>query len=255
MIIIADSGSTKCDWMLVEAGKSLVEFSTMGFNPYFVDNKTIIKKLEEKEVLHQYATKVNDVFFYGAGCSSGEMRNILSEALAIVFPKAKIYVSHDLNGAALATYTGEPHIAGILGTGSNSCFFDGKQIYEEIPALAYILGDEGSGSYYGKELLADFLYRRMPPHLQQEFEASYQLSKESIMTAVYRKPHANVYLASFTRFCSLHRTEPYIQKKIIKGMHAFLETHVLCYKNAKSVPVNFVGSIAWHFQAELKEVG
>ena len=165
-----------------------------------------------------------------------------------------MHVSHDLDGAALATYNGEPHIAAILGTGSNSCFFDGEKIYEEVPALAYILGDESSGSYYGKRLLADYLYRRMPRHLYDEFKATYNLTKDIVMTNVYMRPHANVYLASFMRFCSSHRDEPYIRNMIRKGMREYLETHIACYDNHREVPVNFVGSIAHYFEDVLRNV-
>lgn len=254
MIIIADSGSTKCDWMLLKDWEPLVECNTMGFNPYFYDTAAIVEELNRKAELMEYAGQISHVYFYGAGCATEELRSVVRGALQVIYPEAKVHVSHDLDGAALATYTGEPHIAGILGTGSNSCFFDGKNIHQEVPALAYILGDEGSGSYYGKQLLADFLYRRMPTHLYDEFRESYDLSKNAIMTAVYLRPHANVYLASFMRFCSKHKEDPYIREKVLKGMRDFLETHVACYDNATQVPVNFVGSVAWYFQDELEEV-
>lgn len=253
MILIADSGSTKCDWILLENWKPVVECSTMGFNPYFHDTDTIAGEIRKKEELIAHKHAVHHVYFYGAGASSPKLNQTVVNALASLFPKAKIHVSHDLDGAALATYEGTPHIAGILGTGSNSCFFDGEAIHEQVPALAYILGDESSGSYYGKRLLADFLYQRMPEHLYEQFAETYGLTKDIVMTNVYMRPHANVYLASFMRFCSSHRHEPYIEDMIRKGIREFLETHIACYANHKEVPVNFVGSIAHYFEKILRE--
>jgi glucosamine kinase len=175
MILIADSGSTKCDWLLLNGDQIAVECNTMGFNPYFHDSATIEAHVREKAELMQYADAVDAIYFYGAGSSSAELKAIVASALKNLFPNANIQVGHDLDGAALATYEGQPHIACILGTGSNSCFFDGKSIYEEVPALAYILGDEGSGSYIGKRLLADFFYKRMPQALAAEFQQTYKM--------------------------------------------------------------------------------
>jgi glucosamine kinase len=231
-----------------------LECSTMGFNPYFHDHATIAGELRKHAALMQYAAAVRFVYFYGAGCSSDELNAIVQGALEEVFPNAEVHVGHDLDGAALATFQeGTTHIACILGTGSNSCYFDGKEVHEEVPALAYILGDEGSGSYYGKRLLADFLYKRMPAAIEAAFVETYQLNKDIIMEHVYMRPNANVYLASFMRFCSQHRENPYIRSMVYAGSMEFLRTHVLCFKNCHEVPVNFVGSVAFHFQDILQE--
>lgn len=254
MILIADSGSTKCDWMMLEDGHTVLEFSTMGFNPYFHSSEVIRQKLKEKTELAPNIAAVNHVFFYGAGCSSKDLKAIVTKGLQSVFKNARIAVGHDLDAAALATYDGKPEIACILGTGSNSCFFDGHQVTEEIPALAYILGDEGSGSYIGKRLLADYFYKKMPVELAADFAAQYGINMQVIVEKVYAQPHANVYLASLARFCSDHRTHSYITLIIKEGMQKFLGTHVACYENHKIVPVNFVGSIAHYFEPELREV-
>jgi glucosamine kinase len=254
MILIADSGSTKSDWLLLEGQETKLECSTMGFNPYFHGHALIVAELQKHNALMEYAAQVRFVYFYGAGCSSPELNAVLEGALQEVFTAAEVHVGHDLNGAALATYVeNSHHIACILGTGSNSCYFDGVAVYEEVPALAYILGDEGSGSYYGKRLLADFLYKRMPAHLAASFYETYQLNKDIVMEHVYMRPNANVYLASFMKFCSRYKEEPYIRDMIHAGMLEFMRTHVLCYKNYRSVPVNFVGSVAFHFQDVLLE--
>lgn len=254
MILIADSGSTKCDWLLMDGEKIVAECSSMGFNPYFHSESFIVTTLRGHEVLMKYANKVTQVFFYGAGSSSTELKAIVSNALIRLFPSANVYVGHDLDGAALATYSGKPHIACILGTGSNSCYFDGNSVREEVPALAYILGDEGSGSYYGKRLIADFFYKRMPKHLARDFKETYSLKMEDIVKNVYNKPHANVYLASFMKFCSRHRNDPYIRNMIVPGMKEFLTTHVTCFPEHQSAPVSFVGSIAYYFENILRDV-
>lgn len=254
MILIADSGSTKCDWLLLDGERIALECPTMGFNPYFHDAATIEQELRSHPELLAMADVVTQVFFYGAGASSPELKEIVRSGLQAVFNQAEIHVGHDLDAAAVASYSGVPHIACILGTGSNSCYFDGKAIYEEVPALAYILGDEGGGSYYGKRLLADFFYKRMPADLAHEFQLKYDMSMSTMVQKVYTEPHANVYLASLSRFCSEHKTEPYIQSMVRDGMRAFLQTHVACYANHKQVPVDFVGSIAYYFEDSLRAV-
>lgn len=252
MILIADSGSTKCDWMLLDAGKTILECPTMGFNPYFHDAEIIETALHDRKDLMAYASRVSQVFFYGAGASSAELKTIVRTGLKAVFVNAKVHVGHDLDAAALATYDGVPHIACILGTGSNSCFFDGESIYEEVPALAYILGDEGGGSYYGKRLLADFFYKRMPVHLAAQFGVKYNMNMKTMVDKVYTEPNANVYLASLSKFCSDHRKEAYIRDMIQEGMQKFLDIHVTCFANHKLVPVDFVGSIAYYFEDQLR---
>lgn len=254
MILLADSGSTKCDWILLNEMEIVVECNSIGFNPYFHNSDAIVKELGKKKELMDHAEQVEFLYFYGAGCSNEGLQKVVADALQRLFPKAKVHVSHDLDGAALATYQGEPHIAAILGTGSNSCFFDGEKISEVVPALAYILGDESSGSYYGKRLLADFLYHRMPQHLADDFVKTYAVTKDIIMTNVYMKPHANVYLASFMRFCSSHKDDPYIDTMIRAGIKDYLDTHITCYDNYREVPVNFVGSVAYYFEQVLRDV-
>ena len=155
-------------------------------------------------------------------------------------------------GSAHATCENKPGIACILGTGSNSCYFDGTAIYEEVPALAYILGDEGSGSFYGKRLLADFLYKRLPASIYETLKNDYNLNKDKILQNTYFEKNANVYLASFAKVLHQHKNEKYVQNIVAFGMHTFLDIHVKCYKNYQEVPVHFVGSIAFHFRDILK---
>lgn len=253
MILIADSGSTKSDWVLVENKDSWKSFSTMGFNPFFHNETIIANAIKQNKDLYRHSKNISKVFFYGAGCSSPEMKGVVKNALKRVFEQAEIFVDHDLTACAYTTYTGEPSISCILGTGSNSCYFDGENVYEEVPALAYILGDEGSGSYYGKKLLADFLYKRLPDDINKDLKAKFNLTKEEIFANVYMKPHANVYLASFMKFISNHREHEYVREMVYNGMLDFIDKHVSCYSNYKEVPVHFIGSIGFFFQDQLKE--
>ena len=254
MLIIVESGSTKSDWVILNESKDRTYVKTMGFNPYFHDELIISSAIKNNEKLKGVSKKVKQIFFYGAGCSSPELQDIVKTGLSAVFTNADIQVNHDLDACAYATYDGRAAISCILGTGSNSCYFDGERVSEEVPALAYVLGDEGSGSYYGKILLSKFLYKQLPADLHDDFKAQYQLNKEKIMRNVYFRPHANVYIASFMRFMSKHKTHPFVQSTIRVGMRKFMETHVLCFENATDVPVHFVGSIAFYFEDILREV-
>lgn len=253
MLLVADSGSTKCDWVLVQDGKPFKRFSTMGFNPYFHNEAVISGTLRRKQALYEHLADIDQAFFYGAGCSSDELRQVVARALYSILPNARVHVGHDLDAAAFATFNGEPGIACILGTGSNSCYFDGKTVREEVPALAYILGDEGSGAYYGKKLLADFLYKRLPGNMSGALVEEFGLTKDMVMENVYMKPHANVYLAGFMRFIHRFKEEPYVQEMILAGKKAFLDTHVRCFPEHRDVPAHFVGSVAYFFSDQLHQ--
>lgn len=256
MILIADSGSTKCDWALLDENFNPMDrFATMGLNPYFHSPEDIANALKDHSALATQATKVTHLFFYGAGSSSDKLCAIMLEGLERVFPQARIVVDHDLVGAAYATYTGEPSVACIIGTGSNSVYFDGVSISEEVPALAYIVGDEGSGSYFGKQILRAYFYKKMPADLLPAFEANYAPTKDEFVDRVYNQADANVYLASFMKFVGEHRSHPWMQQMIEQSMADFLEIHVKCYSNWKEVPVHFVGSGAHYFEEELRRVG
>ena len=256
MILVADSGSTKCDWIAIDEENNHQITNTMGFNPFFHSTDLVIAKLEENELFNTIKDQIEEVYFYGAGCSSSERNAIIQRGLSTYFSKANtVIVDHDLTGAAVATSQGEIGISCILGTGSNSCFFDGSSVHEEVPALGYILGDEGSGSFFGKIMLSEWLYKRMPRELASDFQMKYNLTKEGIFDAVHKEPNPNVYLASFMPFAGENKEDPYIKKMMLEGLAKFAEIHILCYDNYKEVPVNFVGSVAYFFQEELEEIG
>ncbi len=253
MFLIIDSGSTKSDWVLLDDENNQTFFTTMGFNPYFHDEKTIIDAILANDGLKKCANKVVSVHFYGAGCSSPELNLIVENAFRKVFTEADVFVGHDLTACAYATYQGKPSISCIIGTGSNSCYFDGDKVSEVIPALGYILGDEGSGSYFGKQLLASFLYKKLPKNVEEDFIKEFDLNKDKIVENVYMKPNANVYLASFMKFISKHAEEEFFKTMVYEGMKKFIETHVCCYENYKSTDVHFIGSLAFIFKNELQK--
>ncbi len=254
MIVVAESGSTKCDWLLDDGKGHVHETFTIGFNPFFHTTEVVLEHLKANTDLMKYALQIEEVHFYGAGCSSENRNAVIKVALETVFTQAKCHVGHDLNASAYSTYTGEPAITCILGTGSNSCYFDGNEVSEVIPALGYILGDEGSGSYFGKQILAAYIYERLPKELQKDFKGRYQLTKEEIFSKVYNQRDANVFLASFMRFLVPHKEHPYFSDIINKGLRQFAEIHITCYPNYREVPVHFVGSVSYYFQDVLRDI-
>lgn len=252
MVLIVDSGSTKSDWVLLKSAEERVLYKTMGFNPYFHGETIIANAIKQNEDLYRHADDIEQIFYYGAGASSDEMRALVKRALKRVFPKADIKVDHDLVACAYATYSGESCICCILGTGSNSCHFDGENVYEEVPALAYILGDEGSGSYFGKKLLSAYLYKTLPSDIASDLEERFSVTKDNIMENVYMMPNANVYLASFMRFIAEHKEHPWVDELIYEGLKHFISVHVACYSDYQDVPVHFIGSVGYFFKEQLE---
>jgi glucosamine kinase len=254
MILIAESGSTKCDWVLIDQkGREIERWHTMGFNPYFHSADVVAETLSNTKGLNLWADRIAQTWFYGAGCSSADLKAIIRNGLDRVFINADNHVDHDLVAAAYALYDGKPLVACILGTGSNSGYFNGEEVTEEVPALAYILGDEGSASYIGKRLIADFLYKRLPPDLYKDFARNYHITKDEVVERVYNQPYANVYLANFGPFAGKHKDHPYIIEIVREGVRKFIDVHVLCYEHAKTAQVSFVGSVAKAFEDIIKE--
>jgi N-acetylglucosamine kinase-like BadF-type ATPase len=254
MILIADSGSTKCDWMIVENETKQTLTSTMGFNPFFHTTEFIATEIRKNCILTEYAYQINEIFFYGAGCSHPDRNQQVALALNSIFTNANVVVDHDLTGAALAACQGKPGIACILGTGSNSCFFDGKDIFEEVPALGNRLGDEGSGSYFGRKILSLFLYKRLDEEVSNYMKYELQLNKENIFENLYHKPNENVYLASFMKIYAKFPGNKKLNKILFDGIAEFADIHILCFNNYKEVPVNFVGSVAFYNQEIIHQV-
>jgi glucosamine kinase len=255
MLLIADSGSTKAAWRLVDDKKKIHHFLTEGLNPYFKSHGEIIEEIKGNLIPNfPYGTEVTRIFFYGAGCSSSEKCDMVKDALAESFSGASITVEHDILAAARAACGNAEGIVCILGTGSNSCLFDGKKIVNKIGGLGYILGDEGSGAHLGKNLLEAYLNRDLPNDIYKEFENTFRLTREEIDKRVYEKPLASRFLASFSRFIGDHVEHPFFVKMLESCLESFLEKHVCRYPDYKSKPVHFVGSIAYYYRDILKRV-
>lgn len=260
MILIADSGSTKTDWCLCDNGTVLATIQTQGINPYH-QTEELIEQVITEELLPQLTAQSSrlkvqssqlKVIFYGAGCANETANNRVAEAIRKVLGVTDITIYSDLVGAARALCGHEEGIACVLGTGSNSCLYNGKEITANIPPLGYILGDEGSSAVLGRRLVGDCLKNQLPEAIREEFLAEYGLTQEIILEKVYRQPLANRFLASLTPFLSKHREVPEVHRLLVESFVDFFVRNVKQYRRPW-LPIHFVGSIAFAFSAELKE--
>lgn len=261
MILIADSGSTKTDWRLLDSDRNEYNFKTIGFNPYFQNTESIFNSISEgliPEIINLSLPGINSsklcIYFYGAGCSSAEKCETVRKALELVFPNANIVVDHDLLAAARALCGNEEGIAAILGTGSNSCYYDGTSIVQNVASLGFILGDEGSGAHIGKLFMQDYLNKDMPQDIAEKFYNSYKLNKELILDAIYRKEMPSKFLASFNKFISGYKSEQYIIDLIDLSFNQFFSKHICKYVNHREVKLNCVGSVAFHYEDILRAI-
>lgn len=251
--LICDSGSTKAEWCLLN-GKSKKIVTTQGLSPYFLTTQQI-QQIIAKELMPKIKNIIIDeVFFYGTGCSNPENVKSVKKAISLVFSKAKVTVDHDLMGAAKALCGRNKGIACILGTGSNSCFYNGKKIVKNSPGLGYILGDEGSGAYLGKKVIQYFLYKTFDEDLMDRFNAKYATNSVDILNHVYKQPLPNRYLASFVPFLIENRGHYMIENIIEDAFNDFFFNHIYKYRESWQMPINFVGSVAFGFKDVLKEM-
>ncbi len=254
MMVIADSGSTKTAWRVVRDEQSIIPYSTTGFNPVTASTELIAKEMQLVFKETFFLAKVTTVYYYGAGCWDNASCTIVEKALRRVFPNAVIAVTNDLIAAARATCGTRPGIVGILGTGSNSCLYDGEKIKDNVTSLGYIIGDEGSGTHLGKNLLKSYFYRELPPVLEKKLEAQYTISKKKLIERVYFKKGGNTYLAAFAKFIIQEKEHPFIKKIVEEALETFVKRHLLKYENTRNLPIHFVGSIAFFLKEILKEV-
>lgn len=256
MKIIADSGSTKTDWRVIDPSGVISQHSTQGFNPFFQNTEFIQRELEEKLLPGITANTFEgaEVYFYGAGCSSPERCNVVKQALDNVFKGSIVYVEHDLLGAARAACGHERGIAAILGTGSNTCMFDGNDIVDHVANLGFIMGDEGSGARIGMEFIRCFLYRELPKELESNFQSRYSTTKEEVLDAVYKKPLPSRYLASFSKFVFQNIKHPFMHNLVVKCFDEFFERHVMKYEGYQDVKFNCVGSVGFYYSDILRKV-
>jgi N-acetylglucosamine kinase-like BadF-type ATPase len=255
MILIADGGSTKTDWRLIKEGREYKQVQTSGFNPYLVGSDEIEAILWKELQPYIDNKSISAVYYYGAGCSTPVKNMIVEAAFEKLFTNARLYISHDLLAASHALCGNEEGIAAILGTGSNSCYYDGKDIKDSIFSLGYFFGDEGSGAYMGKQLLIAYLHKELPEDIEQKFNEKYPMSRESILDSVYTKPAPSRFLASFSNFINDNRNHPYIYNIIAQAFRAFYKYQICCYSTHKQVPVHFVGSVAFYYKDILTTIG
>lgn len=253
MIILADSGSTKTEWILMKNGIELIKTETIGLNPYFVD-KDLIQNTLEASKLFPYMDLVKEVHFFGAGCSTEDKKLWLESIFQGQFKKAKIEVKTDIEGAVVASSGGEACIVCILGTGSTFRVFNGKEIVRKYSSLGFILGDEGSGTYIAKALLRGIFYQNFDIDLIDAFYKSYPINSEILLERIYKEPQANRYLASFVPFCKEHIAHPQIERLVLNAFEQFYLEHLAKLEESSTYPVHFIGSIALHFEAQLQKI-
>ncbi|MDP6921441.1 MAG: N-acetylglucosamine kinase [Lutibacter sp.] len=254
MILIADGGSTKADWILLDkAGKQVLKTRTEGLNPAVCEAALLQTRIAENLELATCKEKVTELYFYGAGCGTEKPAAALKAIFEAYFSQASVTVKEDTYAATYAV-TNEPGMVCILGTGSNSCFFDGETVDVRIPSLGYILMDEASGNYFGKKLLRDYYYQKMPASLAAQFAAEFDLEPDSIKRALYKEENPNTYLSHFAEFILKNDRNAYFNKVLHKGMKDFFKNKVLTYQESQEYPVHFVGSIAYFAKDIIEDV-
>lgn len=254
MILIADSGSTKTAWCLISGNQRVKDITTKGINPFYQTEEEI--EAELKNTLCQEIggeNKINSVYFYGAGCADSQINNKLAKTLQQVLKSDKAEVSSDMLGAARGIFKHQKGIACIMGTGSNSAYYDGNEIVKSIPAGGFIIGDEGSGAVLGKTLIADYIKNQMPENILAEFKKFYNGTYLDVVNHVYKQPFPNRWLANFTKFMYEKREDDYIHNMIVNSFTLFFNRNIKQFDSWKNTEVGFVGSIAYYFEKELKE--
>jgi len=255
MIAVVFSGSRLADWRLAEKGKVLAGFKTVGINPHHNDETKIEQLLNKNNTLINYAEKIKRIYFFGAGASSKENAETVSMAFNSFFRFGKVYVAHDLKAAALATCGDHAGLVGIIGSGSNAGYFNGKRILPNNYGLGYILADEGSANWLGRNLLQDYITKLLPNDLVAKFDEKYSLDRKLILEKVYRHPNPILFLSSFSEFIFENREHEYFKKLIISGFDLVFKKYFLPFKQKHpDLEVNFTGSVAYDYQEWLREV-
>lgn len=255
MILIADCGSTKIDWCLLNGKEKVAQIFTTGMNALLLTQDEMTQLIHDELMPHLASYKqVDEIFYYGAGIINDEIKGHVVNALKANLPLAQlIEVNSDLLAAARALCQHQPGIACIMGTGSNSCYYDGDKVVDNVSPLGYILGDEGSGAVLGKRLVGDVLKKQLPQALCDEFLSQYDLDRNKIITAVYRQPAPNRFLAQFGPFLAKHIDQPDIHRLLLSSFTDFFTRNVANYQDYKLLPCNFVGSVAHFFEPVLRE--
>lgn len=256
MILIVDSGATKSDWIaLDEKGNQLFMTQTLGLSPEVLTRPVIEDRLANNFELSKNKESVSHLYFYGAGCGTDRMKKFLKEIFNDFFPNAKIEIREDTYAAIYSTTKiGHQGIVSILGTGSNCSYYDGHQLFQKVTSLGYIPMDDGSGNFFGRKLIRDYYFHKMPQDLGIKFAKEYNLEADVIKEHLYKQPNPNTYLATFARFMIENKDHPYCKGVIDKGFQQFVNNYIMQFELATKVPVHFVGSIAHYLKDELTTV-
>ncbi|PIE99813.1 MAG: N-acetylglucosamine kinase [Maribacter sp.] len=256
MILIVDSGATKSDWIaLDEKGNQLFVTQTLGLSPEVLTRPVIEDRLANNFELSKNREEVTRLYFYGAGCGTEKLKVFLKGIFTDFFPNAKANIKEDTYAAIYATTKiGHQAIVCILGTGSNCCYYDGNQPIQKVVSLGYIPMDDGSGNFFGRKLLRDYYFHKMPQSLGMKFSKEHDLEADVIKENLYKQPNPNTYLATFARFLIENKEHPYCKGVIEKGFQQFVNNYIMQFELATKVPINFVGSIAFYLMEELTTV-
>lgn len=251
-ILIADSGFTKTDWRLIKADGSIEQARTQGINPYYQTEEEMQEVIQD--LYGQLPESMDQIYFYGTGCSSGTNREKIAKILNKYYAKANVDVNHDLLAAARSLCGDQPGIACIIGTGTNSCLYDGHKITENVPSLGWAIADEGGGTYLGKMLVTDYYRKDMPQHLRVIFKETFGLTKDDFLTHIYQEPMPGRFLSTFAKFIGEHIADPYMYQLVANGFDSFITKNVMKYNGHQELPVHFTGSVAYHFGTILRSV-
>lgn len=251
-ILIADSGFTKTDWRIIDEGGQINQARTAGINPYYQTEDEMQKVIQN--LYFQLPDKVDEIYYYGTGCSSGTNRKKIADILQHYYTTAIIDVNHDLLAAARSLCGAEPGIACIIGTGTNSCLYDGMKITANVPSLGWAVADEGGGTYLGKVLVTDYYRKDMPKHLRELFKSTFELTKDGFLSKMYQEPMPGRFLASFAKFIGANISDPYMHQLVRNGFETFIIKNIKKYEGHESLPIHFTGSVAFHFSTILRNV-
>ena len=253
MILIADSGTTKTDWRLIDSSNQITQYRTSGINPNYMEVRAITDIIKN-ELNPQITIPFEKLYFYGSGCSSLDAKKIIASAFNEIYPDVLVEVDHDLIAAARSLCGNEKGIACILGTGANSCVYDGEKITDNVPSVGYIMGDEGSGTWLGKELLMQFMRNDLPDDIKERLIKRYDLTNDNIIENVYRTSKPSAYMSSFSKFIFQNIKHPHLYRLVHKGFTLFFENNINRYSGYQELQVHFTGSVAFYYANILRKV-
>ena len=257
MILIVESGSTKTDWIALDnQGNKVFSTQTLGLNPQSMSNEILNERIKNNYDIYKNRENVDKIFFYGAGLGVKSTKERILKVFKFIFINSEFDIKEDTYAAVYSVSDlGKPSIVNIIGTGSNCTYFDGKEIFQKVHSLGYVLMDYASGNYYGKYLIRAYYFNKMPKRLREEFTEKFDLSANTIKENLYRKENPNTYLASFAKFIINNKSDSYFKDIIEKGIRRFIDYQIMQYDNYKSVDIHYVGSIAYCLKEEITKVG